>query len=184
MESPGINTPGRCAQDRPREPGAAAGRRLHFPQCHAAPTHPFTAGTTLPMTPRVASAFTRGALRGDARWDLQSRGDARRRHGGVTGAGGAGPSPARPCRRRGELAGPAATAPCPPATAAPPPPASSAPRCPPPAEVTALRPRPSLPGPGGVGPSGRGPEGAPAPALPLSRCDSGGARRPFPFSLL
>lgn len=37
------------------------------------------------------------------------------------------------------------------------------------------------PGPAGSGPSGRGPEGSPGPALPLSRCDSGGTRRPFPF---
>ncbi|XP_068881785.1 ATP-dependent Clp protease ATP-binding subunit clpX-like, mitochondrial isoform X2 [Aphelocoma coerulescens] len=77
------------------------GRRLHFPQCHTAPTQPFTAEVTLPMMPRMASGFPRSAVRRAASWDLQSRSDARSRHGGVTGAGGAGPPPARPCRRRG-----------------------------------------------------------------------------------
>lgn len=134
------------------------------------------------MKPRVANAFLRGAARRDARWALQSQDDARCRHGGVTGAGGAGPPPARPCRRRGEPAGPAAAAPCPPATAAPPPPACSALRCPPLAEVTALRP-PAFPQRARRGRALRPAalRGAPAPPLPLSRCDSGGTRRPFPF---
>lgn len=165
-----------------RESGAATDHRLHFPQCHAAHTQPITVETTLPMMPRVASGFTRDAVRRDASWDLQSRSDARFRHEGVTWAGGAGAPPARPCRRWGEPAGPAAAAPCPPATAALPLPASSAPRCPPPAEVTALGP-PAFPHRARRGQAFRPAalRGAPAPQLPLSRYDSGGARRPFPL---
>lgn len=41
----------------------AANRRLHFPQYPAAPTQPFTAGTTLSMMLCVESAFMWGAAR-------------------------------------------------------------------------------------------------------------------------